>query len=55
MELINTIVMQKMELQENTRPIPAADTMEDLYIALLLGMVNLTDEPYRWDYCQLTN
>ncbi len=47
MELINTIVMQKIELWENTRLIPAADTMEDLYITLLLGIVNLTDKPYR--------
>ena len=54
-ELTNTMVMQEMELWENTRPIPAADTMEDSYIASLSGMVNLTDEPYRWDYCQSTN
>ena len=44
-----------MELQENTRPILAANTIEDLYIALLLGIVNLTDKLYKWDYCQLTN
>ena len=44
-----------MELWENTRLILAADTMEDLYIILLLGMVNLIDELYRWDCCQLTN
>ena len=47
MELINTIVIQEMELWENIRPILVADTMEDLYIALLLGMVNLIDKPYR--------
>ena len=55
MELINTIVIQEMELQENTRPILVTDTIEDLYIILLLGMVNLIDELYRQDYCQLTN
>ena len=54
-KLINTIVMQEMELWENIRPILATNTMEDLYIVLLLGMVNLTDKPYRWDCCQLTN
>ena len=47
MELINTIVMQEMKLWENTRLIPAANTIEDLYIALLLGMVNLIDKPYK--------
>ena len=47
--------MQEMELWGNIRPIPVANTMEDLYIALLLGMVNLTNKPYRWDYCQSTN
>ena len=46
-ELTNTIVIQKIELWENTRPIPAANTIEDLYIALLLGIVNLTDKLYR--------
>ena len=46
-ELTNTIVMQEMELQENIRPIPAANTIEDLYIVLLLGMVNLTDKLYK--------
>jgi hypothetical protein len=40
-----------MELWENIKPILAADTIEDLYIALLLGMVNLTNKPYRWDCC----
>ena len=47
MELINTIVIQEMELQENTRLIPAANTIEDLYITLLLGIVNLTDKLYK--------
>jgi hypothetical protein len=47
MELTNTIVMQKMELWENTRPIPAANTIEDLYITLLLGIVNLTNKLYK--------
>ena len=51
MELTNTIVMQEIELQENIRPISAANTIEDLYIALLLGMVNLTDKLYRQDCC----
>jgi len=46
-ELINTIIMQEMELWENIRLIPAANTMEDLYIILLLGIVNLIDEPYK--------
>ena len=55
MELINTIVIQEMELQENTRPILVTDTIEDLYIILLLGIVNLTDKLYKQDYCQLTN
>ena len=36
-----------MELWENTRLILAASTIEDLYIILLLGIVNLTDKPYR--------
>ena len=54
-ELTNTIVMQEMELWENTRPILVANTMEDLYITLLLGIVNLTDKLYKWDYCQSTN
>jgi len=36
-----------MELWENIRLILAADTMEDLYIILLLGIINLTDEPYK--------
>jgi len=40
-----------MELWENIRLILVANTMEDLYIVLLLGIVNLIDEPYRWDYC----
>jgi hypothetical protein len=47
--------MQKMELWENTRPIPVADTIEDLYIALLLNIVNLINKLYRWDCYQLTN
>ena len=47
--------MQEMELQENIRLIPAANTIEDLYIALLLGIINLINELYRWDYYQLTN
>ena len=47
--------MQEIELQENIKPIPVANTIKDLYIALLLGMVNLTDELYKWDCCQLTN
>ena len=55
MELINTIVMQEMELQKNIRPIPVADIMENLYIALLLGIVNLTDKLYKQDYYQSTN
>ena len=55
MELINTIVIQEMELWENIKPIPAVNTMEDLYIVLLLGMVNLIDELYKQNYCQLTN
>ena len=55
MKLTNTMVIQKMELQENIRPIPAVNIIEDLYIVLLLGMVNLTDEPYKQNYCQLTN
>ena len=55
MELINTIVMQEIELWENIRLILATDTIKDLYIVLLLGIVNLTDELYRWDCCQLTN
>ena len=46
-ELINIIIMQEMELWENIRLILAADTMEDLYIILLLGIINLTDEPYK--------
>ena len=46
-ELTNTIVMQEMELQENIRLIPVANTIENLYIVLLLGMVNLTDKPYK--------
>jgi hypothetical protein len=54
-ELINTIVIQKMELWENIRPIPAADIIEDLYIALLLGIVNLINKLYRWNCCQLIN
>jgi hypothetical protein len=29
--------------------------MEDSYIALLLDIVNLTNKPYKWNYCQLTN
>jgi len=47
MELTNTIVMQEIKLWENTRPIPAADTIENSYIALLSGMVNLTDKLYK--------
>ena len=46
-ELTNTIVIQEIELWENTKPIPAANTIEDLYIVLLLSMVNLTDKPYK--------
>ena len=41
------MVIQEMELWENTRLIPAADTIEDLYIISLLGIVNLTDKPYK--------
>ena len=47
--------MQKIELQENIKPILAANTMENLYIILLLGMVNLTDKPYKQNYYQSTN
>jgi hypothetical protein len=47
MELTNTIVIQEMELWENIKLIPAADTMEDLYIVLLLGIVNLMNELYK--------
>jgi len=47
MELINTIIMQEIELWKNIRLIPAADIMEDLYIILLLGIVNLINELYR--------
>ena len=47
--------MQEMELWENTKPIPAADTMEDSYIVSLSDMVNLTDKLYKWDCCQSTN
>jgi hypothetical protein len=47
MELTNTIVIQEMELWENIKLIPAADTMEDLYIVLLLGIVNLINELYK--------
>ena len=47
MALTNTMGIQKMELWENTRPIPAADTMENSYITSLSGIVNLTDEPYK--------
>ena len=36
-----------MELWENTRPILVVNTIEDLYIVLLLGIVNLTDELYK--------
>ena len=36
-----------MELWENTRPIPVTNTIEDLYIILLLGIVNLTDKLYK--------
>ena len=36
-----------MELWENTKPILAVDTIEDLYIILLLGIVNLTDKLYK--------
>ena len=46
-KLINTIVMQEMELWENIRPILATNTMENLYIISLLGIVNLTDKLYR--------
>jgi hypothetical protein len=44
-----------MELWENIRLIPVADTIEDLYIVLLLGIVNLINKLYRWDCCQSTN
>jgi hypothetical protein len=54
-ELINTIVIQEMELWENIRLILVADTIEDLYIVLLLGIVNLINKLYRWDCYQLTN
>ena len=47
MELTNTIVIQEMELWEITRPILATNTIEDLYIVLLLGKVNLTDKLYK--------
>jgi hypothetical protein len=40
---------------ENIKLIPAADIIKDLYIVLLLGIVNLTNKPYRWDYYQSTN
>ena len=40
-----------MELWENIRPILAANAIEDLYIVLLLDIVNLTDKLYRWDCC----
>ena len=46
-ELINTMVMQEIELWENIRPTPAANTMENSYIVSLSGIVNLIDEPYR--------
>jgi hypothetical protein len=46
-ELTNTIVIQKMELWENIRLIPAADTIEDLYITLLLSIINLTNKLYK--------
>ena len=49
-ELTNTIVMQEMKLQENIKLILAANTIKDLYIILLLGIVNLTDKLYKWDY-----
>ena len=47
MELTNTIVIQEMELWKITRPILATNTIEDLYIVLLLGKVNLTDKLYK--------
>ena len=46
-ELINTIVIQEMELQKNIRLILVANTIENLYIILLLGIVNLTDKLYK--------
>jgi hypothetical protein len=46
-ELTNTIVIQEMELWENIRLILAVDTMEDLYIALLLGIINLINKLYK--------
>jgi hypothetical protein len=46
-ELINTIIMQEMELWEKIRLIPAADTIEDLYIVLLLGIINLINKLYK--------
>jgi hypothetical protein len=39
--------MQEIELWENIRLILAANTIEDLYIILLLGIVNLIDKLYR--------
>jgi gamma-glutamyl:cysteine ligase YbdK (ATP-grasp superfamily) len=50
-ELINTIVIQEIELWENIRPIPAVNTIENLYIILLLSIVNLINKLYKWDYC----
>ena len=47
MELINTIVMQEMELWKNIRLILVANTIEDLYIVLLLSIINLIDELYK--------
>jgi hypothetical protein len=41
------MVIQEIELWENIRPIPAANTIENLYIALLLGIVNLTNKLYK--------
>ena len=40
-----------MKLWENIRPILIANTIKDLYIALLLGIINLIDKLYKWDYC----
>ena len=47
MELINTIIIQEMELWENTKLILTTNIIEDLYIILLLSIVNLTDKPYK--------
>ena len=36
-----------MELWENTKLILVTNTIKDLYITLLLGIVNLTDKLYK--------